>query len=273
MKKLYFFAMTVAVMLGMTACSTATDDFINDLTPQSKAVTFRMSDFDIVTRTSLAEAQTKELYVFDGSQLLAKQLSTEEDYGTVTLNLDYGEHPLSFVATSGNATQTGTTLSGKLGHTFGKLVPLNVDGNTSNQSIVLPRINYAIYVTTLDPIPASVSTMRLTIGNIRRSIDATTLGGVEPQTDLVLSVSVVAAQGKTYSNFVTGFCSEPGVQESTPVTIEFLNASNNVVSSHTVNAPVETNRKTIIKGNFFGSNAKSAVSVNATWLDDEEVDI
>lgn len=272
MKKLYFFAMTVAVMLGMTACSTATDDLINDLTPQSKAVTFRMSDFDIVTRTSLAEAQTKELYVFDGSQLLAKQLSTDEDYGTVTLNLDYGEHPLSFVATSGNATQTGTTLSGKLGHTFGKLVPLNVDGNTSNQSIVLPRINYAIYVTTLDAIPADVTTMRLTIGNICRNLNVQTLGGIDPQTDLVLSVSVASAQGKTYSNFVTGFTPTLGTEASTSVMIEFLNGSS-VVSAHTVTVPIISNRKTIIRGHFFGSNAKSAVSINTTWLDDEEVTI
>lgn len=272
MKKIYFFAMTVAVMLGMTACSTATDDLITDLTPQSKAVTFRMSDFDIVTRTSLAEAQTKELYVFDGSQLLAKQLSTDENYGTVTLNLDYGEHNLSFVTTSGNATQTGATLSGKLGHTFGKLVPLNVDGNTSNQSIVLPRINYAIYVNTLDAIPADVTTMRLTIGNICRNLNVQTLGGIDPQTDLVLSVSVAAAQGKTYSNFVTGFTPTLGTEASTSVMIEFLNGSS-VVSAHTVTVPIISNRKTIIKGHFFGSNAKSAVSVNATWLDDEEVTI
>lgn len=272
MKKIYFFAMTVAVMLGMTACSTATDDFINDLTPQSKAVTFRMSDFDIVTRTSLAEAQTKELYVFDGSQLLAKQLSTDESYGTVTLNLDYGEHNLSFVTTSGNATQTGATLSGKLGHTFGKLVPLNVDGNTSNQSIVLPRINYAIYVNTLDAIPADVTTMRLTIGNICRNLNVQTLGGIDPQTDLVLSVSVAAAQGKTYSNFVTGFTPTLGTEASTSVMIEFLNGSS-VVSAHTVTVPIISNRKTIIKGHFFGTNAKGAVSVNTTWLDDEEVEI
>lgn len=271
MKKIYFFAMTVAVMLGMTACSTATDDFITDLTPQSKAVTFHMSDFDIVTRTSLAEAQTKELYVFDGSQLLAKQLS-DENYGTVTLNLDYGEHNLSFVTTSGNATQTGATLSGKLGHTFGKLVPLNVDGNTSNQSVVLPRINYAIYVTTLDAIPANVTTMRLTIDNICRNLNVQTLGGIDPQTDLVLSVSVVAAQGKTYSNFVTGFTPTLGTEASTSVKIEFLNGSS-VVSAHTVTVPIISNRKTIIKGHFFGTNAKSAVSVNTTWLDDEEIDI
>jgi hypothetical protein len=49
-----FYAIAVALALGMTSCSTATDDLVNDLTPQSKAVTFRMSDFDIVTRTSLA---------------------------------------------------------------------------------------------------------------------------------------------------------------------------------------------------------------------------
>ena len=267
-----FYAFAVAAVLGMTSCSTATDDFINDLTPQSKAVTFRMSDFDIVTRTSLAEAQTKELYVFDGSQLLAKQLSTDEDYGTVTLKLDYGNHDLSFVATSGNATQTGATLSGKLGHTFGKLVPLNVDGNTSNQSIVLPRINYAIYVTTLDAIPADVTTMRLTIGNICRNLNVQTLGGIDQQTDLVLSVSVASAQGKTYSNFVTGFTPTLGTEASTSVMIEFLNGSS-VVSAHTVTVPIISNRKTIIKGHFFGTNAKGAVSVNTTWLDDEEIEV
>jgi hypothetical protein len=267
-----FYAFAVALALGMTSCSTATDDFVNDLTPQSKAVTFRMSDFDIVTRTSLAEAQTKELYVFDGSQLLAKQLSTDEDYGTVTLCLDYGNHNLSFVSTSGNATQTGATLSGKLGHTFGKLVPLSVDGNTSNQSIVLPRINYAIYVTTLDAIPTDVTNMRLTIGNICRNLNVQTLGGVDPQTDLLLNVSVASEQGKTYSNFVAGFCSTLDTEESTSVKIEFLNGSS-VVSAHTVTVPVISNRKTIIKGHFFGTNAKGAVSVNTTWLEDEEVDI
>jgi hypothetical protein len=163
-------------------------------------------------------------------------------------------------------------LSGKLGHTFGKLVPLSVDGNTSNQSIVLPRINYAIYVTTLDAIPTDVTNMRLTIGNICRNLNVQTLGGVDPQTDLLLNVSVASEQGKTYSNFVAGFCSTLDTEESTSVKIEFLNGSS-VVSAHTVTVPVISNRKTIIKGHFFGTNAKGAITVNTTWLEDEEVDI
>jgi hypothetical protein len=46
-----------------------------------------------------------------------------------------------------------------------------------------------------------------------------------------------------------------------------------VVSAHTVTVPVISNRKTIIKGHFFGTNAKGAITVNTTWLEDEEVDI
>jgi hypothetical protein len=114
--------------------------------------------------------------------------------------------------------------------------------------------------------------MRLTIGNICRNLNVQTLGGVDPQTDLLLNVSVASEQGKTYSNFVAGFCSTLDTEESTSVKIEFLNGSS-VVSAHTVTVPVISNRKTIIKGHFFGTNAKGAVSVNTTWLDDEEVDI
>ena len=114
--------------------------------------------------------------------------------------------------------------------------------------------------------------MRLTIGNICRSVNVQTLGGAEPQSNLVLNVSVAAAQGKKYSNFVTGFCPTLDTEASTSVQIDFL-AGSNVVSSHTVDVPIITNRKTIISGTFFGANAKGAVSVNTTWLDDEEIDI
>ena len=203
---------------------------------------------------------------------MAKQVSTDTDFGTVTLDLDFGLHNLSFIATSGDATVTGTTMSGKIGNCFGKLLPLNVDENTGTQNLVLPRITYAIYVSTKDYIPSNVTNMRLTIGNICRSVNVTTLNGAEPQNDLVLNVSVAAAQGKKYSNFVTGFCPTLDTEANTSVQIDFL-AGSNVVSSHTVNVPIITNRKTIISGTFFGANAKGNVSVNTTWLDDEEVNV
>lgn len=265
---------TLAIGMALFAVAGCSNDN-NELTDikQSKAVTFRTDGWDITTtRATLAEAQVKELYVFDGSQQMAKQSSTDTNFGTVTLDLDFGLHNLSFIATSGEATVTGNTMSGKIGNCFGKLLPLDVDANTGTQNLVLPRITYAIYVSTKDYIPSNVTTMRLTIGNICRSVNVTTLNGAEPQNDLVLNVSVASAQGKKYSNFVTGFCPTLDTETSTSVQIDFL-AGSNIVSSHTVEVPIITNRKTIISGTFFGANAKGNVSVNTTWLDDEEIEV
>lgn len=268
----HFYALAISMALfAFGSCSNS--DELTEV-KQSKNVTFRTDGWDITTttRATLSEAQVKELWVFDGSQQMAKQVSTDTNFGTVSLDLDFGLHNLSFIATSGDATVTGTTMSGKIGNCFGKLLPLNVDENTGTQNLVLPRITYAIYVSTKDYIPSNVTNMRLTIGNICRSVNVTTLNGAEPQNDLVLNVSVAAAQGKKYSNFVTGFCPTLDTEASTSVQIDFL-AGSNVVSSHTVNVPIITNRKTIISGTFFGANAKGNVSVNTTWLDDEEVNV
>ena len=269
----HFYALAIGMALFAVAGCSNDNNELTDI-KQSKAVTFRTDGWEITTttRATLAEAQVKELWVFDGAQQMAKQVSTDTNFGTVTLDLDFGLHNLSFIATSGEATVNGSTMSGNIGNCFGKLLPLDVDANTGTQNLVLPRITYAIYVSTKDYIPSNVTTMRLTIGNICRSVNVQTLGGAEPQSNLVLNVSVAAAQGKKYSNFVTGFCPTLDTEASTAVQIEFL-AGSNVVSSHTVEVPIITNRKTIISGTFFGANAKGAVSVNTTWLDDEEIEV
>ena len=244
----HFYALAIGMALFAVAGCSNDNNELTDI-KQSKSVTFRTDGWEITTttRATLAEAQVKELWVF-------------------------GLHNLSFIATSGEATVNGSTMSGKIGNCFGKLLPLDVDANTGTQNLVLPRITYAIYVSTKDYIPSNVTTMRLTIGNICRSVNVQTLGGTEPQSNLVLNVSVAAAQGKKYSNFVTGFCPTLDTEASTSVQIEFL-AGSNVVSSHTVEVPIITNRKTIISGTFFGANAKGNVSVNTTWLDDEEIEV
>ena len=113
----HFYALAIGMALFAVAGCSNDNDEITDI-KQRKAVTFRTDGWEITTttRATLAEAQVKELWVFDGAQQMAKQVSTDTNFGTVTLDLDFGLHNLSFIATSGEATVTGSTMSGKIGN-------------------------------------------------------------------------------------------------------------------------------------------------------------
>ena len=175
MKKNVILLAGIAVMLA--ACE---NDMSNELAVNNdkKAVTFTcQGDFTMTTENmtrAAMEADGKamtDLWVLDyvGGQLVQQvhQASTDEDFGTPTLNLDYGSHHVYFVASRGEGATLSTAEHNiawtKPLDTFYKDFQITVSAGTSSaHNVTLERVVTRLRVTVADEIPAGIASITVT---------------------------------------------------------------------------------------------------------------
>ena len=268
MKKLLFLAAICSVLM---ACSSSSKE-----EPVAKEkVTFTVSNFTSTTQPMSAprkavsslsdeDGAMTDLYLFDGSTQIAHQVSTDENFGTITVMLTAGSHTLHFVATrsTGFAYEGGVLTATSLRNTFGKTITINVSGS-SDETVEMNRLSGKLVITINDAIPAGAANLRIQVGNIYKNLDIQTLYGVSPAAfDQTVSLSnKVGLTSQTWT-LTTLAPDEDGYE--TTFTLTATNGSGAVIGQATGTVTLAPNTKTLLSGNLF-TGTRSFVSLNTAW--------
>lgn len=214
-----------------------------------------------------------DLYLFDGTELLAHQVSTDEGYGTITVQLMAGVHNLHFVATraTGLSYADGLLSMGSVRPTFGGHLTLNVTGS-SEQNVTLERITGQVILTIEDEIPSDAHTLKVQIGDYCKALQVETFNG-SANNPFEASVNISSKVGitgysVTLNHLVPVFCSQ--IESSYTVTV--LDANGNTIAQSTGTLPLNSNTKTLLHGELF-AGTKALFVLSTAWNADIDVNM
>lgn len=290
MKKNLIWLAGIAMMLAACESSTEYDNGYNQEQGQ-KAIVFNcegdltFSAFDEgVTRGGrrAMEADGKamtDLWVLDyvGGTLVQQvhQASTDEDFGTPTLNLDYGSHHVYFVASRGEGATLSTAEHNiawtKPLDTFYKDFQITVSAGTSSaHNVTLERVVTRLRVTVADEIPAGIASITVTPTTWYYGIDYLTGGPAAAQTSeprtIAIPDSKVGTTGQTNVS-IYGFSS--ATEWTTDVSVVAKNQTDAVIGTANIeDAPFKANRSTNYTGNLFVNAGGFALALSGEWSDD-----
>ena len=217
-----------------------------------------------VSSLSDEDGAMTDLYLFDGSTQIAHQVSTDENFGTITVMLTAGNHTLHFVATrsTGLAYEGGVLSATSLRNTFGKTITINVSGS-SDETVEMNRLSGKLVITINDAIPAGAANLRIQVGNMYKNLNVQTLYGVSPSAfDQTVNISgKVGMTGQTWNLPILAPAAE-GYE--TTFTLTATNGSNQVIGQATGTITLAPNTKTLLSGNLF-TGTRSFVSLNTAW--------
>lgn len=222
---------------------------------------------------TLEQANMTDLWLIEDGVLLAHQVSTDPTFGSPQVELSYGTHTLTFIASpqSGQQVVDGIWSADKANDAFGCVVHVDVTGTTPAQAVILNRCSYGLRWQSTDLVPAEVKKLRLTITPHRTAMaDGLAACGDHTET---WNYDVSSRAGTTISVTVYGLPAQYGIEDNITTTIEWLSATDVVLFTHTRTVPVLSNRRTIISGALFNGSAHAAVRVSSQWLEDYETNL
>jgi len=257
-------------MLAITSCEHIDTQESKTETTQTvkneKPIQFIMKGIteEYSTRATVKSVGCTDLWIWEDSTLLAHKTNTEEDFDTPTINLPYGSHDITFLASSSDE-QTwndGIWSTTHMVQCFATQMNITVSGNSSsNRQIQLNRRNSRIKFTTTDVIPNNITTCHLTVQNHKSMFDNLT-GGTAYLHEATVDIS--SKQGSTYSIFVNTLTEHPTEEEDCNVMIEFLDNAENIVYHYERTIKIKSNRCTNLIGNFF-SDTSNTIVINNDW--------
>lgn len=223
--------------------------------------------------------------VSDGSQAYKYTQSRSDNtsyttFGEFALSLPFGSYTMVVIANAGNdaVSLTNATLASygenNVKDTFVATQVVNItSGSSVNLTATLDRIVAALSVQSTDNRPADVTQMRFTYSKGGKSFDPTT-GRATSDAGFVTTMTYSGAAGSTTKTGGYLFLAED--EETVNVTIETLNADDDVLFSKTINnVPLKRNRITTLTGAVYTNSGITAGSfkVNDSWLTAYNMDL
>ena len=243
-------------------------------------VTFSCLGFELQPFTRSLESDGKSMtdlwvldYVGNTLQQQLHQLSTDEDFGTPTLNLAVGDHHIYFIASRGKNhlldTDVHTITFGTVSDTFYKDYTISVSGTSSgNHSVILDRIVAKLTTIITDAIPVGSSTFNLTPEAWHYGIDYTTGLPISATPSQTITINIPSSEiGVTNEPLnIFGFSTEE--EWTTNVTLNCKKSDGTVLGTATLtNVPLKRNRVTSYSGPLFSSNGQITVGLSTDWED------
>ena len=279
MKKNLIWLAGIAVMLA--ACE---NDMSNELAVDNdkKAFTFTcQGDFTMTTESmtrGAMEADGKtmtDLWVLDyvGGTLVQQvhQASTDEDFGTPTLNLDYGSHHIYFVASRGTAptlsTEEHTISWGTTSDTFYKDYSVAVtSGTASTQNVTLNRVATKLTITINDAIVDGTSYVEITPQTWYYGLDYLTGEPTAAQTSTPRTINIPSTKAGVTGMTLNIFGLSSATEWTTDVTVTACDGDDNTIGQASIsNAPFKANRVTNYAGNLFTNTGGFALALSGEW--------
>lgn len=270
MKKSLFLAVFAAA-LCLSGCQKidVADDVQQESSAKSKEVQFVMKGIteEYSTRATLASVNMTDLWVWEGTTLLAHMVSTASDFDTPTLSLTYGSHDLTFVASKadGQTWANGMWSTTKEWDTFSTTMNVTVSANSSNsRQVQLTRRSAKVKFQTEDNVPTGVKTVHLTVGN-HKSLDKDLKGGTAYTHEA--TVDMTSKVGSTYTVAVNVLTESATDEEDTEVMIEFLDGSTpaKVLYHYERVVKLKPNRCVSLTGSYFSGSSNSITIASTEW--------
>ena len=279
-----------ACLLAAVACLLCVSCIQNPPTEarRTKKVVFTIKTINVVTepmQISRAEKmrapiyddtdgqELTDLYFFVDGNLAFHQQNSQADFGTIELELEYGDHDVTVVATRSDGQQltNGILEVESLKPTFGVKERITILDTDDSFVLEITRITASLLVEINDAIPAGASFVRIQIANKYDDLSVSDFSGANAYAytkDITID-GMVGNTGVVLS--IAMLCPQYLYSYSTDVDITIYNESGGVISHHAISdVPIKTNTKTRIFGEFFNPMSFS-VMVNYDW--DEGVDV
>ena len=214
-----------------------------------------------------------DLYFFVDGELACHQQNSQTDFGTIELELEYGDHDVTVVATRSDGQQltNGILDVEALKPTFGLHEHITVLDVNDSFVLEITRITASLLVEINDEIPAGASFVRIQIADKYDDLSVSDFSGVNAYAytkDIPID-GMVGNTGVVLS--ISMLCPQYLYAYSTDVYITIYNENGGVISHHDISdVPIKSNTKTRIFGDFF-TPISFSVMVNYDW--DEGVDV
>lgn len=292
MKK-YIIPAAVAA-LCFSACST--DEPTANLTVRIKTdttemkhvtITFNCRGFDFSTEpfaeTRALEADGKamtDLWVLDypngqtAPTIHIHQTSSDENFGSPTLNLAVGSHHVYFIASRGQDatidTDAHTITFGKVRDTFYMDYEINVTATSNgSRSVTLERIVTKFTAIITDAIPEGAATFNMTPSQWYYGWDYVAGTPTTATTSQAITINIPASEiGKTDESLnIFGFSASD--EWTTDVTLNCKTSTGSILGTATIaDVPLKQNRITTFSGPLFSANGLTTVSLSTDWQTD-----
>ena len=248
----------IAAIAGMLLAGCSSDN-VEEQGDDMVKVQIGLTGFQVDTRanTAVTEYVTKlDVWVYESGTeaAVAHQSSADAGFGSVSFTLNKTK-TYTLYAVAHKATGAATLADGviswpgdKVTHSFFYTTTFTPATDTE-LACVMNRIVAKLVVETTDAIPAECKKMRITVKDVYDRWNVTT-GGTH-QLDRVSTINI----GSTNTDgtvAVTLYAIVTGESTNHQVTMEALDADDNVLKTHVVNnVPLCINKKTTISGAFF----------------------
>ena len=214
-----------------------------------------------------------DLYFFVDGDFACHQQNSQADFGTIELELEYGDHDVTVVATRSDGQQltNGVLEVEALKPTFGLRERITILDVTDSFVLEITRITASLLVEIRDEIPSGASSVRIHIADKYDDLSVSDFSGLNAYAytkDIPID-RMVGNTGVVLS--IAMLCPQYLYAYSTDVDITIYNTAGSVISHHAISdVPIKSNTKTRIFGDFFNPMSFS-VMVNYDW--DEGVDV
>ena len=292
MKKILSTAAVAA--LCFSACST--DEPTANLTARIKTdttemkhvtITFNCRGFDFSTEpfaeTRALEADGKamtDLWVLDypngqtAPTIQIHQTSSDEDFGSPTLNLAVGSHHVYFIASRGQDatidTDAHTITFGKVRDTFYMDYEINVTATSNgSRSVTLERIVTKFTAIITDAIPEGAATFNMTPSQWYYGWDYVAGTPTTATTSQAITINIPASEIGNTDESLNIFGFSAADEWTTDVALNCKTASGDILGTATIaDVPLKQNRITTFSGPLFSAEGLTTVSLSTDWQTD-----
>ena len=245
---------------------------------------------DAATRALEANGEAmKELWVFDvigdSCALVCRQTDVDDNFGSVSMKLSYGNHRLAVVCSRGEGSDVdvsnGLIAWEKVRDTFWNVVDCDVAKTGSTDiSVTLKRVAARMRVTINDIIPSVLKTISITGEPWYKGIDVKTgeaiggLSSIEGVTDVSTLAVPSAYVGTEKKLAVSLWIMSKGNEWTEDVTVKMLGENGDVLSEVVCpGVPMQRNRVTNVTGYFLSGGASGNILIDDSWSDTYQYDI
>lgn len=273
--KRFIWALSAALLL---ACGEheMTEELTAGMTPadsmKSKTITFTFGEKSS-TRATLAELNITDLWLFDYiGDNLQQTIRKTDDFGSVPLSLDYGEHTLCFVASRGSEpTVTAPTISWvKPSDTFWATLSMNVQpASSASQSVTLHRVATRLRIAITDEITSQMARLEVEPATWYYGLNVRTGEGTDARQQMrsvTIPSSYVGTTGQVSALFF-GLSSSTDWQ--TDIDVKMIGTDESVLGHVTLpSARFAQNLTSIYSGGIVGAGKSVTITADDTWSDD-----
>ena len=245
---------------------------------------------DAATRALEANGETmKELWVFDvigdSCALVCRQTDVDDNFGSVSMKLSYGNHRLAVLCSRGEGSDVdvsnGRIAWDKVRDTFWNVVDCDVAKTGSTDiSVTLKRVAARMRVTVNDVIPSDLKTISISGEPWYKGIDVKTgeaiggLSSIEGVTDVSTLAVPSAYVGTEKKLAVSLWIMSKGNEWTEDVTVKMLGENGDVLSEVVCpGVPMQRNRVTNVTGYFLSGGASGNILIDDSWSDTYQYDI